>query len=59
MEDESRTDTGEPACWLQLVCADCGAVVTARDGHRPDCAATTAAIEHPEAMLKTLFADDA
>lgn len=28
---------GDAACWLHLVCPECGAVVTGEDGHRPDC----------------------
>lgn len=30
---------GDAACWLHLVCEDCGAVVAGADGHRPGCAA--------------------
>lgn len=29
-------ETGEPACWAHLVCAECGAV--ASEGHLPGCA---------------------
>jgi hypothetical protein len=31
----SGDEGGEAACWLPLVCDECGAVVS--DGHRPDC----------------------
>jgi hypothetical protein len=27
--DDASKDGGDPACWLHLVCADCGAVLDA------------------------------
>ena len=39
---------GDAACWLHLVCEDCGAVVTPSDGHRPDCNRFVAAQPVPE-----------
>ncbi len=34
--DGDRVDEGgDDACWLHLVCDECGAVVS--DGHRPGC----------------------
>jgi len=36
-EREAGEPGGDAACWLHLVCEECGAVVTPRDGHRPGC----------------------
>jgi hypothetical protein len=36
-ERDSGEPGGDAACWLHLVCEECGAVVTARDGHRAGC----------------------
>lgn len=34
---EDNDEGGDPACWANLVCAECGAVVS--EGHREGCAA--------------------
>jgi hypothetical protein len=41
MDRDAATSGGDAACWLHLVCDECGAVVTSRDGHRPDCRSRT------------------
>ena len=35
--DEPEDEGGEPACWLHLVCPECGAML-AGGSHRPGCA---------------------
>lgn len=36
---EDNDEGGDPACWANLVCAECGAVVS--EGHRKGCGRTT------------------
>lgn len=37
--DDAQEQGGDPACWLSLICEECGAVVEADGCHRPGCAA--------------------
>ncbi|WP_317994794.1 hypothetical protein [Vulcanimicrobium alpinum] len=41
-EDERESAQGDDACWLHHLCDECGALVSARDGHRPGCTADAA-----------------
>jgi hypothetical protein len=45
-------EPGDAACWLHLVCEDCGAVVTATDGHRPGCSMLLGSERLPEIRPK-------
>jgi uncharacterized protein YeaO (DUF488 family) len=36
---QETADAGDAACWANLVCPRCGAILT--EGHRPDCPAAT------------------
>jgi hypothetical protein len=47
-ELDGEAPGGEAVCWLHLVCEECGAVVTATDGHRPDCSLRLGSERLPE-----------
>ena len=34
-QPDAEEPGGDAACWVHLLCEDCGVVVTANDGHRP------------------------
>lgn len=44
-DDDEREETGDAACWLDLVCPDCGAMLAGNGRHRPGCAIAAAEAE--------------
>jgi hypothetical protein len=36
-EEAAETEGGDPACWVDRVCPECGAIVGGNNHHRTDC----------------------
>jgi len=51
-QPDAEEPGGDAACWVHLLCEDCGVVVTANDGHRPGCSLLLGSERLPETQPK-------